>query len=223
MTEKNLNEPMSKVLEIKEKKMKNTVAAAAMPEKKESGGAKEAKTEEKNKEGMAEEKVKEAKTEKKKTEPKEKKTESIVYGRNLPISLKQSIGIGKFIKYKKINEAIKNLEKVLSKKLAVPFTGEIPHRKRGHMLTKSMPSGRYPENASKEFIKILKSLSANSNSNGMDLEKTIISEVVVNKASSQKHRFGNTEFKRTHVLIRAKELAERKNKKEAKGKTGGKK
>ena len=233
MTEKNLNEPMSKVPEIREKKIKNTATVVAMPEKKESSEAKEEKmekenkegrVEEKSKEGKIEEKAKEVKTEKKKAEPKVKKTESMVYGRNLPISLKHSMGIGKFIKYKKISEAIKNLEKVLKKKLAVPFTGEIPHRKRGHMLTKSMPSGRYPEKASKEFIRLLKSLSANSNANGMDLEKTIISEVVLNKASSQKHRFGNTEFKRTHVLISSKEITERKNKKEiAKEKTGAKK
>ena len=224
MTEKNLNEPMSKVPEIREKKIKNTATAVAMPEKKESSEAKEEKADEKNSEGKTGEKTKEAKSEKKKAEPKVKRTEAMVYGRNLHISLKQSMAIGKFIKYKKISEAIKNLEKVLKKKLAVPFTGEIPHRKRGHMLTKSMPSGRYPEKASKEFIRLLKSLSANSNANGMDLEKTIISEVVLNKASSQKHRFGNTEFKRTHVLISSKEITERKNKKEiAKEKTGAKK
>jgi ribosomal protein L22 len=223
MTEKNLNEPMSKVPEIKEKKMKNIPSAIAVPEKKESSETKETKAEEKNNEVKIEEKTKEAKSEKKKAEPKVKKTEAMVYGRNLPVSLKHSIAIGKFIKYKKINEAIKNLEKVLNKKLAVPFTGEIPHRKRGHMLTKSMPSGRYPKNASKEFIRVLKALSANSNANGMDLEKTIVSEVIINKAPSQKHRFGNTEFKRAHVLIRAKEITERKKEKAAKEKIGGKK
>lgn len=146
----------------------------------------------------------------KKDDKKIKKTEAVVYGRSLPISKKQAMAIGKFIKYKKINFAIELLEKVSKKKLAVPMKGELPHRKGKTLEGKSMMSGRYPINASKEFIRLLKNLSANSNVNGLDLEKTIIFEVIPNQAPKQYHRFGSTQFKRTHVIIKSKEKENKK-------------
>lgn len=155
--------------------------------------------------------VKETKEEKKKIEVKKvKRSEASVYGRNLRISLKQSKAIGRFIKFKKIDESINNLEKVVKKKIAIPFKGEVAHRKGTKLSGKGMMSGKYPIVASKEFIKLLKSLNSNSSSNGMDLEKTRITEVVMNKAPKQLHRFGGTQFKRTHVLIRAKEMTHNK-------------
>ncbi|MBS3072694.1 hypothetical protein J4477_02585 [Candidatus Pacearchaeota archaeon] len=129
-----------------------------------------------------------------------KRTESSVYGRSLRISLKQSKAIGKFIKNKKIEKAISDLDQVLMMKKAVPMSGEIAHRK-GKIM-----SGKYPVNSSKEFIRLLKTLSANSAMHGMDINKTIIYEIIPNKAPTQLHRFGSTKFKRTHVLIKAKEI-----------------
>ena len=144
---------------------------------------------------------KEEKTEKKKAiKPVVKKDNASVYGRALRISLKQSVGIGNFIKRKDIDSAIKDLEMVLIKKKAIPFTGEMAHKK-----GKGMMTGKYPVNSSKEFIMLLKSLKSNSIANGMDLDKTVISEVIANKAPNQFHRFGQEKFKRTHVLIKSKE------------------
>jgi large subunit ribosomal protein L22 len=151
-----------------------------------------------------------AKVEKKKKEQKVKKTEASVNVKNLRVSTRHAVAIGKFIKYKKISYAIELLEKVVKKKMAIPFKGEFPHRKGKNLKGQSMMSGKFPVNASKEFIKLLKSLSANSNANGMDLDKTIIFEVIPNKAAKQYHRFGSTEFKRTHILIKSKEIGERK-------------
>lgn len=147
-----------------------------------------------------------------KKQKKVKKNNASIYGRNLPISLKHSIAIGRFIKNHKIETAILNLEKVLVKKIAVPTKGELAHRKGLKLNGKKMMSGKYPINASKEFIKLLKSLSANCTSNGMDIENTIIYEVIPNKSPKQFHRFGSTVFKRTHVIIKAKELKEKKSK-----------
>ena len=73
-------------------------------------------------------------------------------------------------------------------------------------------SGKYPINASSHFIKLLKSLSANSSNNSMDLDKTRIISVIPNKAPQQLHRFGSTQFKRIHLMIKAKEVAGTKNK-----------
>ncbi|MEK6890633.1 MAG: uL22 family ribosomal protein [Nanoarchaeota archaeon] len=151
-------------------------------------------------------KKEDVKVETKKTEKKVKKHEASVYGRSLNVSLKQSIGIGRFIKNLKIEDAIKNLERVSVKKMAVPFKGEMAHKK-GRMLNgKKMMTGKYPINASKAFIVLLKSLLANSSANGMDLDKTRISEVIPNKSPKQHHRFGSTVFKRTHILIKSKEM-----------------
>ena len=147
------------------------------------------------------------------TKPKEKKAEKRevvkkdhagVYGRNLPISLKHSKFISKFIKGKEIESAIRDLEKVVKKKQAVPMKGELPHRK-----GKGMMSGKYPVKASEHFIKLLKSLNSNSSVNGLDTSKTIIKEAIVNKAPDQMHRFGRMKFKRTHVKLKAMEVTKR--------------
>lgn len=144
----------------------------------------------------------EEKKEPKKTEKKDvvKKDYAIIYGRNLPISLKHSKFISKFIKGKKIEIVIMELEQVMKKKQVIPMKGELPHRK-----GKGMMSGKYPVKASEHFIKLLKSLNANSSVNGLDTSKTIIKEAIVNKAPDQMHRFGRTKFKRTHVKLKAME------------------
>ena len=146
-------------------------------------------------------KSEEPKKEIKKVEKKIVRTEAVINGKRLPITLKDSIAIGNFIKNKKIEDAIYDLELVLKKKKAIPFRGERPHRK-----GKRMMSGKYPINASSHFIKLLKSLSANSSNNSMDLDKTRIISVIPNKAPQQLHRFGSTKFKRTHVTIISKQM-----------------
>lgn len=143
----------------------------------------------------------EEKTEKKKVEKKiekvVKKDEAIVNGRSLPISTKYSMAICRFIKNKSIEKAMADLENVLIFKKAVPMKGEIPHRK-GKIM-----SGRYPINAVKEFIVLLKNLKGNSNVNGLD--EPIIVEAISNKASRPYGRFGSVQRKRTHVKIIARE------------------
>src|SRR3989344_1690252 len=84
-----------------------------------------------------------------------KKSEAVAFGVSLPISKKHSMYICKFIKGKSIDKAISELEEVLKMKRAIPFKGDIPHRK-GKMM-----SGRYPINASKYFINLLKGLKGN--------------------------------------------------------------
>ena len=128
-----------------------------------------------------------------------KKTEVSVHGRSLPISLKHSKGIARFIRGKKIEDAISDLEAVVKKKKAVPMIGEMAHKRGTH------GTGKYPVKASENFIRLLKSLTANGINHGMDLEKTRITMTVPNKAPEQIHRFGRTKFKRTHVKIVAKE------------------
>ena len=166
------------------------------------------KTEEKKDENMEKTKDK-SKVEKKAKEKKvEKKikTEAVINLRNLPISTKYSVAICKFIKRKKIADAILDLEQVLVHKKSVPMKGEIPHRK-----GKGMMSGRYPKKPTEHFIRVLKSLSANSNANG--LVDPVIVEAVANIGSRPFGKFGRVRKKRTNLTIKAKNAKLSKNKK----------
>ncbi len=140
---------------------------------------------------------KSGKTEKETQKTKPKKTSAIVNSFDLPISTRKSVAICKFIKGKKISDAIADLEQILVHKKAIPMRGEIPHRK-GKIM-----SGRYPKKTAEYIIKVLKSLSANASVNG--LENPIIKESIANMASRPYGRFGSIRKKRTHIKIIVKE------------------
>lgn len=162
--------------------------------------------EEMKKEKETEEKP-EKKPEKKKEKP--KKTDAVVNAKDMEVSTKVAVSICNVLRNKKPQQGIEMLEKVLKKQLAVPYKGEIPHRKKGHRMGKIL-GGRYPEKASKIFIKMLKNLIANASVNGFDSENLIISRAVANKASRpvkpSRIAFGRKTFKRTHILLVAKEM-----------------
>ncbi len=155
----------------------------------------EKKIEKNTQEIKEEKKIEEKKkVEVKKPVKKVKKDEVVVNGKSVPISTKYSMAIGKFIKYKSIEKAIKDLEEVVALKKAVPMKGEIPHRK-GKMM-----SGRFPKRAAASFIMLLKSLLGNANNH--DLDDPVINEVIVNLASRPYGRRG-IKRKRTHITIKA--------------------
>ncbi len=158
----------------------------------------------------------EEKKERKKEEPKIKRIEAIVKGRSLPISTKQSVAICNYIRGKSIANALQDIQDSILMKRPVPMTGEIPHRK-GKYTGKTSGSGRYPINSLKQFEKLLKSLGANANVNG--LENPIITKAMANFASRPYGRFGRVHKKRTHVIIQVKERSKLKqNKKKEKKK-----
>ena len=171
--------------------------------KEEVGTSKEEKMEKNEKQNQGDEKTSDAgKTEDKKSvqsaKPKvREKTFAITNARSVPVSTKYSMAICRFIKGKKIDDAINDLEKVIRKKIPVKMKGEIPHRK-GKMM-----SGRFPIAASKHFIKILKGLKGNSAVN--KIENAVVSEAVANKAQTPLGRFGSVQRKRTHIKIVARE------------------
>ena len=163
------------------------------------------KKEEKKIEEKKEVETKETKKkEKKKIEVKKVKKESVkVVVNGVPASTKVSVAICKFIKYKPIDVAIKELESVTLLKKAVPMKGEIPHRK-GKIM-----SGRFPVRASKEFIVLLKSLQGNAINH--DVENPIISEAIANKGTTTYAKGGRARKKRTNLKIVA--TAKKENKK----------
>lgn len=150
-----------------------------------------------------EEKSMENKQAEQKKEPakqiKEKKEEAIARGLNLHVSKKQCMAICRFIKNKNIDKAMSDLEQVAKLKRAIPFKGEIPHRK-GKMM-----SGRYPVKASKLFINILKGLKGNASVNNLDFDKTRIYFASANWASRPQRREGRR-AKRASVTLKAREV-----------------
>ncbi len=99
------------------------------------------------------------------------------------------------IRGKKLDKATALIEKASKMEIAVPMKGEIPHRK-GRIM-----SGRYPINAAKQFVKMLKQLSANATNNDIDIDKGII-ECKADQANRPYRRFGRMKFKRAHVTIK---------------------
>ncbi len=124
-----------------------------------------------------------------------KKNEAVVHGNDVGISTKQAVAICNMIRNKNIDRAIAMLEEVTKMRRAVPMKGEIGHRK-GKMM-----SGRYPINASTEFIRLLNSLKANAIYHELELEKFKIF-CKSNVAPRPYRKFGRTRFKRTHVEIK---------------------
>lgn len=149
------------------------------------------------------EEPKKEKQDKKKEEPKiTKKEEAVAHGQNLPISKKHSMYLCSFIKNKKIDDAIEDLQKVTKMKKAIPFKGEIPHRKG------DMERGRYPVKAAKHFINLLKGLKGNVITNQMELEETKIYIASASWANRPMRRGGRL-AKRTNVTLKAKEFPEK--------------
>ena len=153
-------------------------------------------------EGASEEKSTEKKSSEKAKEDKveiPKKDVAVARGRSYPISTKQSQYLCAFVKNKTIDQALADLAAVQILKKAVPFKGEIPHRK-GPMM-----SGRYPVKAAGYFVNLVKALRGNILVNQMDVEKSKITTAAATQARRPSRRRGRQHGKRTHVTLESKE------------------
>lgn len=192
-----------KKMEIKEKQIKKENVRQGNKTIEQINDADKKKTEEIQNKEIKEDKKADVKEEKPAEEKKKAKKEiprkekAILVGKDLGISTKHAMAICKLIKGKNPEQAIKELEQVIKLKKAIPMKGEIPHRK-GKIM-----SGRYPVNASKVFIKLLKTLNGNSSVNG--IESPVIKTAKANLASRPFKRGGSMRFKRTNVYLEAVE------------------
>lgn len=132
-----------------------------------------------------------------------KKDVAVARSFGLPISLKHSMYISRFIKRKTVDVAIADLQSVIAFKRAVPFKGEIPHRKG------AMMSGRYPITAAKEFITVLRALRGNILVNGMEVDKALITSSHPSWGNRPMKR-GGTHGKRVNLVLEAREPKEEK-------------
>ncbi|MEK6824626.1 MAG: hypothetical protein AABX12_02240 [Nanoarchaeota archaeon] len=145
-------------------------------------------------------KADEKKHEEKKHAP--KKEEVSALGRNLTASLKHSMAVCSFIKGMRIEQALGELALVIKKKRAVPMKGEIPHR-HGKIM-----AGRYPVATATEIIGLLKTLRGNCVAHGLSLDKARITYASPSWAVRPQRRGGRL-GKRTHILIKVREAAEK--------------
>ncbi len=124
--------------------------------------------------------------------------------KSLPLSIKQSVEIARYLRGRNLSKSKVFLQDVIDKKRAVPFKRY--NRDTGHKPGK-VAAGRYPEKAAKHFLMLLNSLEANAENKGLDVDSLILSEVIANKGPDQWHygRLRRRKMKRTHLQIKAVE------------------
>ena len=82
--------------------------------------------------------------------------------------------------------ALRYLEAVLRKEVAVPFrryNNEVAHRSN---IRDGFSAGRFPSKATHEFLKLLDNLESNAEYKGMDLDRLKIINIVVHKGTRLK-------------------------------------
>jgi len=127
-----------------------------------------------------------------------KKDVAVANGYSLRISPKYSVYICRFIRGRSPESAIKVLEEVIKRKRPLPTAGlEVGHKK-----GKGIAGGKFPVNACKEIIEIVKQARANAAVNG--IENSIITIARSNRAPAP-YRSGGRKAKRTHIHIELRE------------------
>src|SRR3954468_10487636 len=106
--------------------------------------------------------------------------------REKSISHKHAREVAVAIKGMSIERARVFLEDVIARKIAVPYRryhNEVAHRSN---IRDGFCSGRYPNKATSEFLKLLDNLESNAEYKGMDLDRLKIISIVVHKATKLK-------------------------------------
>jgi len=130
---------------------------------------------------------------------------------NIPVSTKHTIEICTHLRYKSTKDAKAFLQKVIAKKAPVPFLRF--KRNVGHKA--GIAAGRFPVNAAKEMLALVKSVEANAQFKGLNVESLKITKILANRApnpfTGNRHHHGT---KRTHVEVEVMEAVAKKDKKE---------
>jgi len=130
-------------------------------------------------------------------------------GRDLPISFKQSIEVCNYLRKDPVAKAKQKMEDAISLKKPVPFkkyTDGVGHKK-GNIL-----AGRYPVNACKMILKLIKSAESNALFKGLNSKGLIIENITTNQAADA-WRYGRQsrrKMKRCHIDVIVKEVVKKK-------------
>jgi len=107
--------------------------------------------------------------------------------RERPISLKHSKAIAKQLKGKTVTEAEEYLDSVIAQEQSVPFkqhNSGVGHRSD----IDGWDAGRYPEKASKDFLKLLENVGNNADEQGFDGSTMRIKHVAAHKVGERQGR-----------------------------------
>ena len=118
-------------------------------------------------------------------------------GVSLPISQKQATEICNYLRHRKLSVAKKFLDEVLEMKRAIPYmryNQNVAHKA-------GMAGGRYPQNASKEILKLLNSVEANANNKGITNDLYITHMNAHRAPPGQRAGRVPGESKRAHVEV----------------------
>jgi len=132
-----------------------------------------------------------------------KKKLAVARGVGLRVSPKQCVYVCRIIKGKSPDVAIARLQDVIDERRAVPMAGlEVGHKK-----GKGMAGGRFPKNACRAVMDVVKQAGANAVVAGID-EPVIV--VAKSDRAAAPFRRGGRKAKRCHIYIevRAKEVKE---------------
>ncbi|MBW2968497.1 50S ribosomal protein L22 [Candidatus Woesearchaeota archaeon] len=132
-------------------------------------------------------------------------------GMSLPISLKQSIMVCASIRGMSVDKSKEYLEAVVKKKKPVAFTRF--NKDMGHK--KGIAAGRFPVNACKNILSIVKSAESNAQFKGLSSANLIVSHASAQKGPST-WRFGRhrrRKAKRSHIEIVLSESKKQESKK----------
>ncbi len=124
------------------------------------------------------------------------------FGRNLPISLKDSVNLCRALKGMKLDDAKGYLEDIIKKKRAVPYfryLDSISHRR-------GIGPGKYPVKEAKYILKVLENAEANAENKDLDTDNLYIMHIAAHKGQIYKRymprAFGrSTEIRRDRVHI----------------------
>ncbi len=124
------------------------------------------------------------------------------FGRNLPISLKDSVNLCRALKGMKLDDAKEYLEDIIKKKRAVPYfryLDSISHRR-------GIGPGKYPVKEAKYILKVLENAEANAENKDLDTDNLYIMHITAHKGQIYKRymprAFGrSTEIRRDRVHI----------------------
>src|SRR6056297_1206509 len=103
------------------------------------------------------------------------------------MSHKHSKEIAREIKGKTASDAVEYLEAVVNEEKSVPFKSHnsgVGHRND----IEGWDAGRYPEKASKDFLKLLSNVSNNASQQGFDADEMVIEHVAPHKVDESRGR-----------------------------------
>ena len=105
---------------------------------------------------------------------------AIATGRNMRISPKHAREICRELKGKYLETAQEYLEQVIKKEKSVPFRRyrkKVPHRRD----LKNWPTGRYPQKAAKEILRVLENAEQNSSFKGLEVSRLRITHMAAQR------------------------------------------